>query len=158
MLRHAKSSWDEPAQADHDRPLKKRGIKAAGQMGRLLRDKGLRPERVLCSTAVRARETLRLVLLESGLQPDVEYSERIYHCSPSDFVVALQNVRGAIQQVMLVGHNPGMEEFLFQLTGRNEAFPTAALARLNIDLSDWSEFSDDTRGRLIDLWRPKELE
>jgi phosphohistidine phosphatase len=72
--------------------------------------------------------------------------------------MALQAVNTTIREVLLVGHNPGLEEFLCHLTGQNETLPTAALVRLELDLSDWSQFDDQTRGRLIDLWRPKELD
>ena len=157
LLRHAKSSWADSALADHDRPLKPRGIKAAHRMGRLLRRHSLHPEAVLCSTAVRARETLRLVLEETGIQPPVAYSEGLFHCPPSEFALTLQQVDAAVTTVLLIGHNPGLEEFLSQLTGHPETLPTAALARLEVDLSDWSQFSETTHARLVDLWRPKEL-
>ena len=158
LLRHAKSSWDDPALADHDRPLKPRGIKAARRMGRLILEQSLHPELIVCSTAVRARETLQLVLDESGLKPVVDFSEAIFHCPPSDFAIVLQGIGESIVSVMLVGHNPGMEEFLLQLTGQNETLPTAALAMLELDLSSWSMFCETTRGRLVAMWRPKELE
>ena len=143
--------------ADHDRPLKPRGIKAARRMGRLIREQSLHPELIACSTAVRARETLQLFLDESGLKPVVEFSELLFHCDPSEFASVLQGI-AETNSVMLVGHNPGMEEFLLQLTGLNETLPTAALAMLELDLSSWSMFSETTRGRLVALWRPKELE
>ena len=158
LLRHAKSSWDDSTLDDHDRPLKPRGIKAARRMGRLIREQSLHPELILCSTAVRARQTLHLLLDESGLKPVVELSEQIFHCPPSEFAIVLQGVGETIITVMLVGHNPGMEEFLFQLTGQNETFPTAALAVLELDLSNWLQFSETTRGRLVEIWRPKELQ
>ena len=158
LLRHAKSSWDDPSLADHDRPLKPRGIKAAQRMGRLLLEHGLQPEAVLCSTAVRTRETLRLVLEESGLHPPVGYSERLFHCPPSEFALTLQQVDSGVKTVLLVGHNPGLEEFLSQLTGHRETLPTAALVRVELDLSDWSQFSDQTPARQVDVWRPKELD
>lgn len=87
LLRHAKSSWDDATLSDHDRPLKSRGIKAARRMGRLMREQDLCPDRILCSTAVRARETLRLALEESGIDPATEFTERLFHCSPSEFAV-----------------------------------------------------------------------
>jgi phosphohistidine phosphatase len=158
LLRHAKSSWDDPALADHDRPLKPRGIKAAHRVGRLLREHGLHPQAVLCSTALRARETLRLVLDESGLQPPVAYSQRLFHCPPSEFPLLLQQVDASAATVLLVGHNPGLEDYLTQLTGHPETLPTAALARLELDLDDWSQLTDQTPARLTDLWRPKELD
>jgi phosphohistidine phosphatase len=158
LLRHAKSSWDDPTLPDHDRPLNKRGIKGAGRIGRLFRDQGIHPQLVLCSTAVRAKETLRLVLEHADFQPTVQYSERLYHCAPSEFPIALQEVSEAIPEVLMIGHNPGLEDFLSQLTCQEVTFPTAALARLELDLAHWSHCNDQTRGRLVEVWRPKELD
>lgn len=157
LLRHAKSSWDDPALDDHDRPLKPRGIKASRRMGRLIREQGLLPEAVFSSTAVRARETLRLLLEEAGSLPLIEYTDRLFHCDPSEFRLVLKQIGPSITSAMVVGHNPGLEEFLSQITGQQDSMPTASLARIELDLSTWSEFSEGTRGRLLDLWRPKEL-
>ena len=86
------------------------------------------------------------------------YSEGLFHCPPSEFALTLRQVDAAVTTVLLIGHNPGLEEFLSQLTGHPETLPTAALARLEVDLSDWSQFSETTHARLVDLWRPKELD
>lgn len=157
LLRHAKSSWDDATLDDHDRPLKPRGIKASRRIGRLIREQGLLPDAVFSSTAVRARETLRLLLEEAGKPSQVEYTDRLFHCAPSEFRLILNEAGPAVTTAMLVGHNPGLEAFLGQLTGQQETMPTASLARIELDLSNWSDFSEGTRGRLLDLWRPKEL-
>lgn len=157
LLRHAKSSWKDESLDDHDRPLKGRGIKAARRMGSLIRKEGLSPDQIVCSTAVRARETLKLVLEEFRSRPSVEFTERLYHCAPGEFGAVLREAELS-DCVMLVGHNPGMEEFLAELSGQHEAFPTAALAQVELDLDDWSAFSDATSARVVQIWRPREMD
>lgn len=161
LLRHAKSNWDDSGIPDHDRPLKKRGRKAAQRMGRLLKEIDLIPQFVLCSTAVRARETLRLVLKSSWFLPAVEHMESLYHCLPETFISVLSQLDEPHDRVMVVGHNPGLEQFLEQLTGigpSTHSFPTAALAEIEIQLDFWKNFDESTRGRLVRFWRPKELD
>ncbi len=157
LLRHAKSCWEDSSLADHDRPLKPRGVKAARRIGQLIGAQHCCPDLVLCSTAVRAKETLRLVLEEIDGTPPVEYVERLYHCSLDVFVSVLQSIPWDLPVVMLVGHNPGLEEFLSHLTGQPQTMPTGALGRIELDLSQWSDFNSATEGRLVDLWRPREL-
>jgi len=158
LLRHAKSSWSDPTLDDHERPLKRRGTRAARQMARLINAEHLVPELVLCSTAVRARETLRLVLEESGLTPPVQELERLYHCSPAEFLAVLRDVPADPHTVLIVGHNPGLEEFLALLTGHAEPFPTAALASISLKIDDWSQLDAGIPGELTGLWRPRELD
>lgn len=157
LLRHAKSCWEDSSIADHDRPLKPRGIKAARRIGQLIGAQNCRAELVLCSTAVRAKETLRLVLEESKAAPAVEYVERLYHCSLDVFISVLRGIPGDLSVVMLVGHNPGLEEFLTHLVRQPQTMPTGALARIELDLPQWSDFNSTTPGRLVDLWRPRDL-
>ena len=158
LLRHAKSSWDDPSLPDHDRPLKPRGIKAARRIGQLLTQQRCLPELVLCSTAVRAGETLQLVLDAARISVPVEYRESLYHCAPAEFIAALNGVSPTISTVMLVGHNPGLEEFLQQLTNCEEAMPTGCLAQVDIARDDWSRLDENSRGMLVALWRPRDLE
>lgn len=157
ILRHAKSSWDDPAMADHERPLNTRGRMAAPQIARLLRDEGLLPHHILCSTAVRARQTVELLAEESGYSGPVEYREDLYLASPWRCLAALGELPVACATAMLVGHNPGLEELLQGLTGEEEHLPTAALAQVQLDVAEWGELSTQTRAALVNLWRPKEL-
>lgn len=158
LLRHAKSTWDNSDLADHDRPLKRRGVKAACRVGRLLKQESLQPDAILCSTAVRAKQTLELLLEESGMKPPVEFLGRLYHCEPAVFATCLQHLSDDVQTAMLIGHNPGLEAFLCQLVGQPELFPTAALARIELPITHWSEFNSSTQVASIQIWRPKELE
>lgn len=157
LLRHAKSSWEDAALPDHDRPLKPRGIKAARRIGRLLREQNLIPERIFCSTATRARETLRLVAEELQQQPATEFIAALYHCQPGEFITALQGVEATVNSVMIVGHNPGTEEWLQNLIGKPETMPTGCLVQLALPLDDWSQVTESSHGDLINLWRPREL-
>jgi phosphohistidine phosphatase len=157
LLRHAKSSWKDPSLADHDRPLKKRGRKAASRIGRWLRENGLRPDHVLCSTATRARDTLQLVLAEVDRHMPVSMRAELYHGDVAQMISLLREVAEPAPSVLIVGHNPDLETFLEHLTGRSERLPSAALARIELDLSNWSELIDATRGTLVSVLRPREL-
>lgn len=127
-------------------------------MGVLLRDQGLHPDLILCSTALRAHETLRLALEAAGIDTAIEYTGQLFHCDSAGFASVLRAVDNSKTVVMIVGHNPGLEEFLSQVTGRAEELPTAALVQLSFDLSDWSQFDESSRGQLLNLWRPRELD
>ena len=159
LLRHAKSSWSHPSLNDHDRPLKKRGLKAAPRMGAILRDTGLRPDLVLCSTALRAQETWKLAqaeLPDSHLIP-VSLHANLYHGQTTQFVTALNHISEPAACVLIVGHNPDLESFLTQLTGETHRLSTAALVRLTLPLEAWSELTETTRGTIDAIWRPREL-
>ncbi len=158
ILRHGKSSWKHPGLADHDRPLNKRGLRDAPRMGRLLREEDLAPDRIVSSTAVRARETARLVAGEAGSDRAVEHSRRLYLASVAEIVRVLREVGGDASRLLVVGHNPGLEELVACLTGCAEALPTAALAELELDLQSWSKLEESTPARLVNLWRPRLLE
>src|SRR3970040_2350291 len=127
LLRHAKSRWDEPALGDYGRPLAKRGRKAATEVGAALAAMGLRPQLVLCSGAVRARDTLDLVLDKLGAPaPEVIYDDEVYMATPAALIARLRRIapghRGEVpRHVMLVGHNPGLEELALLLVGSSAA-------------------------------------
>ncbi|MFO1043353.1 MAG: histidine phosphatase family protein [Planctomycetaceae bacterium] len=157
LLRHAKSSWKDSELPDHDRPLKPRGIKAARRIGRLLREQNLIPERILCSTATRARETLRLAEEEFPQKSATEFIAALYHCAPREFVTALHNVEDNVHSVMIVGHNPGMEEWLQSLIGQPGVMPTGCLVQMALPVDNWSQVTESTRSELINIWRPREL-
>ncbi len=157
ILRHAKSSWNDGSLADHDRPLKPRGREDAPRMGALLRAEGLVPDLILSSTAVRARETARLVAEECGFGGDIELREAFYPGDPEDYLQALGELSGDHEIVMVVGHNPGLEELLEALTGEYQRLPTAALARVDLPVASWAELDEEVEGKLIELWRPKEI-
>ncbi len=158
ILRHAKSSWKNTGSSDHARPLNKRGKLAAPRMGQLIYEEGIVPDVILSSTARRARDTADLVAEASGFEGEVAYLEDFYHAWPSDHIDALRNLSDDIASAMVVGHNPGMELLLEQLTGESERFPTAALAVIHLPINFWSQLNDETEGDLVRLWLPRELQ
>lgn len=169
LLRHAKSSWDNPALADYDRPLAKRGVKAAPRVGAELAALGLHPALILCSGAARARETLSLVLPAiAEPAPEVIYDDAFYMASPDALLAMLRTLPaggGAPKSVMVVGHNPGLEELAELLVGDGEAeaqevmaekFPTCALAVITFDADNWSDIAPGT-GKLTRFITPARL-
>ena len=157
ILRHAKSSWNKPGLDDHDRPLNKRGKRDAPRMGRLLASRGLIPDVILSSTALRARTTAEEVARHCGFEGKVQTTSRLYLAGPAEYVAALSRLSGNPRTVMVVGHNPGLAELVHLLSGEPQRMPTAALAHIALDIDRWSEVRPGLRGRLLDLWVPKEL-
>jgi phosphohistidine phosphatase len=156
VLRHAKSSRDEPARDDHERPLNTRGLRDGPHMGELLREHGLLPDLVISSDAVRARVTAQAVAKSAGYAGDILLDPRLYLASPADILSLLQSVRGNAETVMIVGHNPGLEELVEQLTGEPQDLPTAALVQIVLPIDQWRDLRLSVRGTLAGCWRPKE--
>ena len=157
LLRHAKSSWKDTGLDDFDRPLNGRGQKAAPQMGKFLRKQKVQPELVLSSPAERARQTTALVMEAARLAAPLRYDERIYEASARQLLEVVSQIEEDAQVVLLVGHNPGLEQLLELLTGAREAMPTAALAQISLDVDKWSKVREQS-GRLERLVKPKELD
>jgi phosphohistidine phosphatase len=134
LLRHAKSSWDDPALADFERPLAPRGRKAAKRIADHAAREGIRPELVICSPAARARETLERVAPGLG-EPEVEFDERLYGATEDELLARLREVPSSVGSVLLVGHNPGTAQLLALLVGTGRPLPaevpTGALASLS---------------------------
>jgi phosphohistidine phosphatase len=157
ILRHAKSSWKHPELDDHDRPLNKRGKADAPRMGKLIVKEGMVPERILSSTAKRARSTATFVAEACGYPGAPLLTPRLYLAGPVEYRDLLSELEDGIGSAMVVGHNPGIEELVEELTGAAERMPTAALARIALELDRWVGIVGPVRGRLLGLWRPKEL-
>jgi phosphohistidine phosphatase len=157
ILRHAKSSWGDPSLADHDRPLNARGKRDAPRMGQLLADQDLKPDLIVSSTAKRARKTAAKVAKACGFELEVELNGRLYHAYPEDYVQVLREVDDQHQRVLVVGHNPGLEELVATMAGQYQSMPTAALAHVVIDVDYWGDLRVTSTGRLVSLWLPKEL-
>jgi phosphohistidine phosphatase len=157
LLRHAKSSYDDATLADLERPLNRRGKKAAARMGRLLRDEGLVADRIISSTAVRARATARAVAQACGFAGDVSLCHELYLAPPARHIEVLSRVQGDPASVLVVGHNPGIQQLLAALTGLDEVMPTAALAVVSLPIARWEELESSTVGTMVRLWRPREL-
>lgn len=158
ILRHAKSSWDDEALDDFDRPLNQRGNRDAPRMGQLLRKRDLLPELILCSTAVRACSTLEHVCQAADYHGQFELYDDLYLAPPATYVERLHDVAEPTDRVMVIGHNPGLEMLLTDLTGAVEHLPTAALAVIELPIERWQQLRRPTAGRLRHLFRPKTLD
>jgi phosphohistidine phosphatase len=157
ILRHAKSSWANSRLADHDRPLNDRGQRDAPRIGRLLRDEGLTPDLIISSSAERALTTAELVALHSDYEAALQVTRALYHAGPDSYLAHLRRVDDGHERVMVVGHNPGLEALVEELTGHYERMPTAALAHIRLPISRWANCRDGMTGTLLNLWRPREL-
>ena len=157
LLRHAKSSWKDQSLADFERPLAGRGRKACGLMAQFIRDKEIQFDLVLSSTALRARETIDLIGKQAQLHSELRFDERIYEASVTDLLEVTSQIENDRKSVLLVGHNPGLEEFLLALSGVSERLPTAALVKLKLKVSKWS---DNCEGKAALEWlvRPRDLD
>lgn len=157
ILRHAKSSWHNANLSDHERPLNERGKADAPRMGKLLRQEDLVPDLIISSSAERALATAEAVALACGYEGEIEVTRQLYHAYPDTYREVLHARGGQYPCVMVVGHNPGIEVLVEELTGQTELMPTAALAQIHLDISHWTDLTEERPGKLVNLWRPKEL-
>jgi phosphohistidine phosphatase len=147
LMRHAKSSWKDSSLPDHERPLAPRGRRAAATMGRHLAEGGIRPALVLCSSALRARETLEL--LEPALADVAVWTEDgLYGASGADLLRRLRQLPETAPSVLLIGHNPGLQGIAVGLAGGGDPvalgrlrakLPTAGLATLSASVRRWKD-------------------
>ncbi len=156
LLRHAKSSWKQPELHDHDRPLNKRGKKEAPKVGSYLKENDLVPDMILTSTARRAQDTARAVAEETGFEKPIDMHQDLYLSDKACYLDILRCLPDEAQRVLLVGHNPEMEEVLTLLTDVTTHLPTAALAQIDLPISSWQELNEATDGRLVNIWAPRE--
>lgn len=157
LLRHAKSSWDNARLSDYERPLNERGRRDAPRMGELLRHEGLIPDLIAASSAKRAAATAELVALELSLDSDIRYTEKLYLAEPNAYITLARQLDDDIETLLMVGHNPGIQELVEWLTGKEETMSTAALAYIRIPILKWSELAGGKQYELAHVWRPKEL-
>jgi phosphohistidine phosphatase len=161
LLRHAKSSWDDSALSDHDRPLAPRGQRATRLLSEHIREAGISPALVLCSSARRARETLEGIEEALG-DTEVRIEPELYGASAEDLLARLRRIPGETPSAMLVGHNPGIQAFALGLAGSGHRldqmigkYPTGALATLEFQ-GVWDELAPGA-ATLAAFVRPKDL-
>jgi phosphohistidine phosphatase len=166
VLRHAKSSWDQHGLDDFDRPLNDRGRKATRRVGRELKHRRIRFDQVIASPAVRVRETLEELTKGYDQTLDVRFDERVYAADVETLLDIVQGVPEEVHAPLLVGHNPGLQELLLELTRDDESglrrklaakFPTAAVAVVTFPAGRWEEVSPGT-GEIRELILPRELD
>lgn len=155
IMRHAKSSWSQPGIADIERTLNERGLRTAPFIGKMMHEKGLAPDVILTSTAVRARHTAALVKEAGKLRGVLQFEPRIYEASPNGLRQVVSELAKTHKSAMIVGHNPGIEGFIRFLTGGLEPMPTAALAVIELNIDKWNDANDGC-GTLQTVIRPKE--
>jgi len=157
LMRHGKSSWKDSELTDIDRPLNKRGKKDVPEMGKLIRKEKLVPQRILSSPAQRARMSAEAVTGAMKFKGEVEYFDSFYMAEPQVYLEALHGLPDDVKRVMIIGHNPGLEGLLQILSGRIEGLTTAAIACLEFKIDHWSELGNETHGKLVKLWNPRDL-
>ena len=158
LLRHAKSSWKQPGLSDHDRPLNRRGQRDAPRIGRLLTREQLSPGAILSSSARRARETAEAVATQSAFDGMVQLEGVLYLAEPTTILDVIRHSGVELERLMVVGHNPGMAATVARLTGLTEDMPTAALAQIRLPIEVWNDLRPSTKGVLVNLWRPRDLD
>ena len=165
LLRHAKSSKDDPAIDDFNRPLNERGEGAALQAGKTLAQIGFHPGLIVCSPARRTRKTLDLALPQlDGPLPAITFDQSLYHATAARHLEAVRSAAPSATRLLIVGHNPGLYALTLILTGTgsdktlarlNQGFPTAAIAILEFTATDWREVAAAT-GKLTHFITPRD--
>jgi phosphohistidine phosphatase len=165
LLRHAKSGWDDPITRDFDRPLNPRGRRAARTVGAEMKAQGLVFDLVLASPARRVVETLEEVAAGYG-DLDPGYDERLYLAPAASLLDIVRHAPGAVERLLLVGHNPGMEELALRLARRDGGrlrgevevkYPTGTVAEIELPVDHWAEVTEGT-GRILRFIRPRDLD
>ena len=163
LLRHAKSAWDTGAATDFDRPYPRRGERDAPVMGKWLKKQGLVPDMVISSPALRARQTTDAVCQQMGIKPkQVDWDSQVYASTVSELLDVLKGYKKKPKTLMLVGHNPGLEDLLVYLAGDGiqippdgKLLPTAAVAYLEMP-DNWKDLAEGA-GRPVSITRVKDI-
>jgi phosphohistidine phosphatase len=166
LLRHAKSSWDEPGLADHDRPLSRRGERAATVMAEYVAARAPRPDLILCSTATRTRQTLAPLIKRLGKPaPPVVLERDLYLATQEALLARLRALHDDVGVVLMIGHNDGIGLLAEHLAGDGKAkalatlqlkFPTGALAELKAPIHRWPDLGPGS-AKLTTFIRPRDL-
>lgn len=161
LFRHGKSDWDADYGQDRDRPLSRRGQRAANTMGIVLRRLGEMPDRIVSSTALRAESTAEMARLAGGWSGPLELVESLYGTSPADVLRVAAEHGGAAERLMLVGHEPTWSMLTTQLTGGRVAVRTGTVVAIDLDIDDWSQAPKATgtvayalQPRMFEDWTP----
>ena len=155
VLRHGKAAQEE-AGSDRDRPLTQRGKRSAEAVGHLLRDDELVPERIISSSAERARDTARRVAAAAKFAGVIDELDELYLAEPEAYIKALRRLGGEAERVLVVGHNPGLEALALILTGEPLSLPTAGLVVCSLPIASFNELSLQVRGNLARFAHPKD--
>jgi phosphohistidine phosphatase len=156
LLRHAKSSWSESGIRDNERPLNKRGKRDASFMGKILFERGIKPDKLITSSAVRSIETAKQIAKEINIERSfVIVDERLYHPSTLDFLRVISEIDNSNNETMLISHNPGITDFVnFVSTSDFDNVPTCGVVCIQFDVNDWKDISNH-KGKVIFFEYPK---
>ena len=157
LMRHAKSDWANHKLSDHDRPLNERGRRSAPLMAKHLANHYLAPQAIVASTAVRVRETLVLMLAEWPYDPEVFFEQSLYLASVETLVSHVRGLHDGWSDALIVGHNPGLTDFVSRLAGRPVEMPTAAVAVATSNEESWTDAVAARSWQLTAHWRPRDL-
>lgn len=144
MIRHAKSSWDNPSDSDFERPLNDRGERDAPAMGSRLRKLNVLPDLIISSTAKRARQTARRIAAAIGYDKDrIIFEDKLYHCVPAVFEEVIAGLDDSLETVFIVAHNPGITDFVNDLSEkfRTDNVPTAGAVGIYVTAAHWQDFN-----------------
>jgi len=158
IMRHAKSSWGSETLADFDRPLNKRGRTTAPRMAEWLQQQNLVPDLVVASSANRAKTTAELVIESLALtEVDSVFTKDLYHAPADSYLEYISLLGEPHQTLLMVGHNPGVEQLVYHLSDCFETMPTAAIAWFQFESLQWSPLESRQPANLKAVWRPKEI-
>ncbi|MCL6259342.1 histidine phosphatase family protein [Aquiflexum sp. TKW24L] len=142
IIRHAKSSWDDPFLNDHDRPLAERGLKDAPKMAKRLKKENIFPDAILSSDAERAKATAIIMAKEIDFSPKkIEFTKELYHGSVSQILSEIKKTDESIKTLFLFGHNPGLNDLIWKLGGEIDNLPTSGQFGFKFDVKSWEEIS-----------------
>jgi phosphohistidine phosphatase len=158
LMRHAKSNQADHQYPERQRPLTPKGEFRAAEMGAWILERELDPQLILTSTALRASRTAELAGSASGYQGEIQALDCLYMAEADEIIRLLATLPDALQRVMVVGHNPGLESLIPLLTEQIVSLPTAGLAYLKLPIEHWADLKTSTPAELVELWRPKEIE
>jgi phosphohistidine phosphatase len=167
LFRHAKSDWHDPRARDFDRPLNGRGRKGAALMGKHIRNHGISWDRMIASPAIRCAETVEIAAQAADRPVSANWDRRIYLASSATLADLLREQAGDPDAILMVGHNPGLEDLIFDLVPDDGSsplrdsveikFPTASYAVLELAIDSWADLADNC-GKLVHLMRPRDLD
>jgi len=155
LMRHAKSSWKDHEISDFERPLKKRGKKDAQAIAKLLVEKELLPQKLVASSAKRARRTAEIIIEDTKASCPVEYLDQLYMAEVPVYFDLLKSLPDDLERVMIIGHNPGLEGLVQVLSNQIESLPAGAMALISVPVKSWKDLDSETKSDLIDLFKPK---
>jgi phosphohistidine phosphatase len=158
LVRHGKSSWDNPDIADHERPLTTRGKESASTIGKFLKKEDLIPDLIISSTAKRANKTADIIGKKSSYNQKILESEALYSGSSEDYTNIIHEIADKNKTVLLVGHNPVIEDVVERITAEKRIMKTCSLAHIDLSIDSWKNFHYRKKYKLVALINVRELD